>query len=183
MNLPNVVDLDLMHEMLHLMDDRSQSDSFIWNREDKEEFREAFVNGCRLVAEALTAELGKCFNEGKSLILEGTFIGPDLLDLLKSLIQTRALTRHDCCPAVTVFFNLEWSTEKLHQNHMNENFGHLFGDENHLIWSRIKMLHNELKVSNGFHKVIVDDFSKALERMHDIVLESLDSIFKEAASG
>ena len=196
LNLPNVVNVDLIHEMVCLMesDDNvpcGDEEAFMWtsqkNNSSIEQFLTRFKDDCNTVSESLTAELRKCFTEGKSLIIEGTHVNSSLLDLLDTLSEGRS--QQTCLlPAIIGLFHLDWKSPEKHKKHVKDNLSHihLIEQDASLIWSRIKAVNEQMLKErtdrHQFHTVLVDDFSKALEQMHDFVLDTLDRTFISSSS-
>lgn len=79
LNLPNVLQTDMLHELLRLGGSGLVPEESIWHRRlGPAGLLAEFESECRVVRQAVAGDLAKCLGDGKSLILEGLHLDPCL---------------------------------------------------------------------------------------------------------
>eukprot|EP00803_Ostreobium_quekettii_P010751 evm.model.scf_186.13 EVM.evm.TU.scf_186.13 scf_186:101302-105734(-) len=97
LNLPNVVQTDLVYQLLRSNGDSPVHSLPVWKRSDltQAEVITEFRRECWVVRKGVDGEVKKALKEGKSIILEGVHLQPDL--------YIQEFTKHTChstkCPS------------------------------------------------------------------------------------
>ncbi|XVF54955.1 hypothetical protein PTKIN_Ptkin05aG0222300 [Pterospermum kingtungense] len=80
LNLPNVLQTDMVHELLRTSTDAPLSSTPIWARNfsSSKELITEFCRECRIVRKGLNGDLKKAMKDGKPIIIEGTHLDPSI---------------------------------------------------------------------------------------------------------
>ncbi|KAL2920469.1 2-phosphoglycerate kinase [Bienertia sinuspersici] len=80
LNLPNVLQTDMVYELLRTSTDAPLTSTPVWAREfdSSEEFITEFCRECRIVRKGLAGDLKKAMKDGKPIIIEGTHLDPSI---------------------------------------------------------------------------------------------------------
>lgn len=80
LNLPNVLQTDMVYELLRTSTDAPLSSSPVWARNfsSSEELVTEFVRECRIVRKGLAGDLKKAMKDGKPIIIEGIHLDPSI---------------------------------------------------------------------------------------------------------
>ncbi|XP_076944822.1 uncharacterized protein LOC143615618 [Bidens hawaiensis] len=80
LNLPNVLQTDMVYELLRTSTDAPLTSSPIWAREfsSSEELITEFCRECRIVRKGLAGDLKKAMKDGKPIIIEGMHVDPSI---------------------------------------------------------------------------------------------------------
>lgn len=79
LNLPNVLQTDILYELLRMPHEAALKDTPLWDRGlSGSAFVQAFQNECHIVRKGLDGDLLKCMRDGKSMIVEGSHLDPGL---------------------------------------------------------------------------------------------------------
>ncbi|XP_020586039.1 uncharacterized protein LOC110028504 isoform X2 [Phalaenopsis equestris] len=92
LNLPNVLQTDMVYELLRTSTDAPLAGTPVWAREfnSSEELITEFCRECRIVRKGLAGDLKKAMKDGKPIIIEGIHLDPSiyLIDEEKREIST-----------------------------------------------------------------------------------------------
>ncbi|CAO2839072.1 unnamed protein product [Amaranthus hypochondriacus] len=80
LNLPNVLQTDMVYELLRTSTDAPLTSTPVWAREfdSSEEFITEFCRECRIVRKGLAGDLKKAMKDGKPIIIEGIHLDPSI---------------------------------------------------------------------------------------------------------
>ncbi|CAK9135144.1 unnamed protein product [Ilex paraguariensis] len=80
LNLPNVLQTDMVYELLRTSTDAPLTSSPIWARDfsSSEELITEFCRECRIVRKGLAGDLKKAMKDGKPIIIEGIHLDPSI---------------------------------------------------------------------------------------------------------
>lgn len=80
LNLPNVLQTDMVYELLRTATDAPLASSPVWAREfnSSEELITEFCRECRIVRKGLAGDLKKAMKDGKPIIIEGIHLDPSI---------------------------------------------------------------------------------------------------------
>ncbi|KAJ7535113.1 hypothetical protein O6H91_12G018700 [Diphasiastrum complanatum] len=80
LNLPNVLQTDMVYELLRTSTDAPLTSTPIWEREfqSPEELLTEFCRECRIVRKGLDGDLRKAMKDGKPIIIEGIHLDPTI---------------------------------------------------------------------------------------------------------
>ncbi|KAK3001353.1 hypothetical protein RJ639_021132 [Escallonia herrerae] len=80
LNLPNVLQTDMVYELLRTSTDAPLKSSPVWAREfsSPEELITEFCRECRIVRKGLGGDLKKAMKDGKPIIIEGMHLDPSI---------------------------------------------------------------------------------------------------------
>ncbi|KAJ0576683.1 putative P-loop containing nucleoside triphosphate hydrolase [Helianthus annuus] len=80
LNLPNVLQTDMVYELLRTSTDAPLTSSPIWARDfsSSEELITEFCRECRIVRKGLAGDLKKAMKDGKPIIIEGMHVDPSI---------------------------------------------------------------------------------------------------------
>ncbi|XP_071689419.1 uncharacterized protein [Rutidosis leptorrhynchoides] len=80
LNLPNVLQTDMVYELLRTSTDAPLTSSPIWTRDfsSSEELITEFCRECRIVRKGLAGDLKKAMKDGKPIIIEGMHVDPSI---------------------------------------------------------------------------------------------------------
>ncbi|KAI4302834.1 hypothetical protein MLD38_038535 [Melastoma candidum] len=80
LNLPNVLQTDMVYELLRTATEAPLSSTPIWARSfnSSEEFISEFCRECRIVRQGLAGDLKKAMKDGKPIIIEGLHLDPSI---------------------------------------------------------------------------------------------------------
>ncbi|XP_057834860.1 uncharacterized protein LOC131045309 isoform X1 [Cryptomeria japonica] len=80
LNLPNVLQTDMVYELLRTSTDAPLASTPIWAREfsSSEELVTEFCRECRIVRKGLAGDLKKAMKDGKPIIIEGVHVDPSI---------------------------------------------------------------------------------------------------------
>eukprot|EP00249_Psilotum_nudum_P009924 c22235_g1_i2 orf=321-1817(+) len=80
LNLPNVLQTDMVYELLRSSTDAPLTSTPIWEREfsSPEELVTEFCRECRIVRKGLDGDLKKAMKDGKPIIIEGIHVDPSI---------------------------------------------------------------------------------------------------------
>lgn len=80
LNLPNVLQTDMVYELLRTSTDAPLGSTPVWAREfsSSEELITEFCRECRIVRKGLAGDLKKATKDGKPLIIEGIHLDPSI---------------------------------------------------------------------------------------------------------
>ncbi|KAL9274811.1 2-phosphoglycerate kinase-like protein [Drosera capensis] len=80
LNLPNVLQTDMVYELLRTSTDAPLGSTPVWEREfsSPEELITEFCRECRIVRKGLAGDLKKAMKDGKPIIIEGIHIDPSI---------------------------------------------------------------------------------------------------------
>ncbi|KAL3837885.1 hypothetical protein ACJIZ3_022476 [Penstemon smallii] len=78
LNLPNVLQTDMVYELLRTATDAPLTSSPVWARDfsSSEELINEFCRECRIVRKGLAGDLKKAMKDGKPIIIEGVHLDP-----------------------------------------------------------------------------------------------------------
>ncbi|KAL6648975.1 hypothetical protein ACP70R_013199 [Stipagrostis hirtigluma subsp. patula] len=93
LNLPNVLQTDMVYELLRTSTDAPLGSVPVWARDfnSPEELITEFCRECRVVRKGLAGDLKKAMKDGKPIIIEGIHLDPSiyLMDEEKRYVNTR----------------------------------------------------------------------------------------------
>ncbi|XP_009787843.2 P-loop NTPase domain-containing protein LPA1 homolog 2-like isoform X2 [Nicotiana sylvestris] len=80
LNLPNVLQTDMVYELLRTSTDAPLASSPVWGRDfsSPEEIITEFCRECRIVRKGLAGDLKKAMKDGKPIIIEGIHLDPSI---------------------------------------------------------------------------------------------------------
>ncbi|KAL8049888.1 hypothetical protein ABFX02_06G048300 [Erythranthe guttata] len=80
LNLPNVLQTDMVYELLRTATDAPLASSPVWARDfnSSEELIKEFCRECRIVRKGLAGDLKKAMKDGKPIIIEGIHLDPSI---------------------------------------------------------------------------------------------------------
>ena len=80
LNLPNVLQTDMVYELLRTSTDAPLASSPVWSRDfnSSEELITEFCRECRVVRKGLGGDLKKALKDGKPIIIEGIHLDPSI---------------------------------------------------------------------------------------------------------
>ncbi|KDP24670.1 hypothetical protein JCGZ_26448 [Jatropha curcas] len=80
LNLPNVLQTDMVYELLRTSTDAPLASTPVWARDFKssEELITEFCRECRIVRKGLAGDLKKAMKDGKPIIIEGIHLDPSI---------------------------------------------------------------------------------------------------------
>lgn len=80
LNLPNVLQTDMVYELLRTSTDAPLTSSPVWARDfsSSEELVTEFCRECRIVRKGLAGDLKKAMKDGKPIIIEGMHLDPSI---------------------------------------------------------------------------------------------------------
>ncbi|XP_027103967.1 uncharacterized protein [Coffea arabica] len=80
LNLPNVLQTDMVYELLRTSTDAPLASSHVWARDfsSSEELITEFCRECRVVQKGLAGDLRKAMKDGKPIIIEGMHLDPSI---------------------------------------------------------------------------------------------------------
>ncbi|XP_010258912.1 PREDICTED: uncharacterized protein LOC104598508 [Nelumbo nucifera] len=80
LNLPNVLQTDMVYELLRTSTDAPLASTPVWARDfgSSEEFITEFCRECRIVRKGLAGDLKKAMKDGKPIIIEGIHLDPSI---------------------------------------------------------------------------------------------------------
>ncbi|XVE56400.1 hypothetical protein DITRI_Ditri04bG0005800 [Diplodiscus trichospermus] len=80
LNLPNVLQTDMVYELLRTSTDAPLSSTPVWARDfsSSEELITEFCRECRIVRKGLNGDLKKAMKDGKPIIIEGIHLDPSI---------------------------------------------------------------------------------------------------------
>lgn len=80
LNLPNVLQTDMVYELLRTSTDAPLTGTPVWAREfnSSEELITEFCRECRIVRKGLAGDLKKAMKDGKPIIIEGIHLDPSI---------------------------------------------------------------------------------------------------------
>ncbi|MED6198823.1 hypothetical protein PIB30_070108 [Stylosanthes scabra] len=80
LNLPNVLQTDMVYELLRTSTDAPLSSTPVWTRDfsSSEELITEFCRECRVVRKGLAGDLKKAMKDGKPIIIEGIHLDPSI---------------------------------------------------------------------------------------------------------
>ncbi|XP_052186328.1 uncharacterized protein LOC127797451 [Diospyros lotus] len=80
LNLPNVLQTDMVYELLRTATDAPLTSSPVWARDfsSSEELITEFCRECRIVRKGLAGDLKKAMKDGKPIIIEGIHLDPSI---------------------------------------------------------------------------------------------------------
>ncbi|PKA49373.1 hypothetical protein AXF42_Ash014275 [Apostasia shenzhenica] len=80
LNLPNVLQTDMVYELLRTSTDAPLTGTPVWSREfnTSEELITEFCRECRIVRKGLAGDLKKAMKDGKPIIIEGIHLDPSI---------------------------------------------------------------------------------------------------------
>ncbi|GMH08777.1 hypothetical protein Nepgr_010617 [Nepenthes gracilis] len=80
LNLPNVLQTDMVYELLRTSTDAPLASTPVWEREflSSEELITEFCRECRIVRKGLAGDLKKAMKDGKPIIIEGIHLDPSI---------------------------------------------------------------------------------------------------------
>lgn len=80
LNLPNVLQTDMVYELLRTSTDAPLASTPVWEREfsSSEELIKEFCRECRIVRKGLAGDLKKAMKDGKPIIIEGIHLDPSI---------------------------------------------------------------------------------------------------------
>ncbi|KAJ4953751.1 hypothetical protein NE237_030583 [Protea cynaroides] len=80
LNLPNVLQTDMVYELLRTSTDAPLTSTPVWVRDfsSSEELITEFCRECRIVREGLAGDLKKAMKDGKPVIIEGIHLDPSI---------------------------------------------------------------------------------------------------------
>ncbi|KAG6780902.1 hypothetical protein POTOM_013781 [Populus tomentosa] len=80
LNLPNVLQTDMVYELLRTSTDAPLTSTPVWAREfsSSEELITEFCRECRIVRKGLAGDLKKAMKDGKPIIIEGIHLDPSI---------------------------------------------------------------------------------------------------------
>ncbi|KAM7494632.1 hypothetical protein LguiB_029241 [Lonicera macranthoides] len=80
LNLPNVLQTDMVYELLRTSTDAPLASSPVWARDfsSPEELITEFCRECRIVRKGLAGDLKKAMKDGKPIIIEGMHLDPSI---------------------------------------------------------------------------------------------------------
>ncbi|KAI4338776.1 hypothetical protein MLD38_023789 [Melastoma candidum] len=80
LNLPNVLQTDMVYELLRTATEAPLSSTPVWARSfnSSEEFISEFSRECRIVRRGLAGDLTKAMKDGKPIIIEGLHLDPSI---------------------------------------------------------------------------------------------------------
>ncbi|XP_061999990.1 uncharacterized protein LOC133717318 [Rosa rugosa] len=91
LNLPNVLQTDMVYELLRTSTDAPLTSTPVWARDfsSSEELITEFCRECRIVRKGLAGDLKKAMKDGKPIIIEGIHLDPSIY-LMDDENKTRA---------------------------------------------------------------------------------------------
>ncbi|TYH80469.1 hypothetical protein ES332_D03G134300v1 [Gossypium tomentosum] len=80
LNLPNVLQTDMVYELLRTATDAPLASTPVWERDfsSSEELVTEFCRECRIVRKGLNGDLKKAMKDGKPIIIEGIHLDPSI---------------------------------------------------------------------------------------------------------
>ncbi|XP_008802818.1 uncharacterized protein LOC103716556 isoform X3 [Phoenix dactylifera] len=80
LNLPNVLQTDMVYELLRTSTDAPLTSTPVWSRDfnSSEELITEFCRECRIVRKGLAGDLKKAMKDGKPIIIEGIHLDPSM---------------------------------------------------------------------------------------------------------
>ncbi|GFQ04706.1 2-phosphoglycerate kinase [Phtheirospermum japonicum] len=101
LNLPNVLQTDMVYELLRTATDAPLASSPVWARDfsSSEELITEFCRECRIVRKGLAGDLKKAMKDGKPIIIEGIHLDPSiyLMDDESKLSTTAPAKEEEKC--------------------------------------------------------------------------------------
>ena len=81
LNIPNVLQTELVFEMIHIVlgGDRDTRPCWLQVHSDMDAFLQKYTEECDMVKKAIDGDIKKAFSDGKSIIIEGQHINPSLI--------------------------------------------------------------------------------------------------------
>nr|QIA97564.1 phosphoglycerate kinase 1 [Celmisia lyallii] len=155
LNLPNVLQTDMVYELLRTSTDAPLTSSPIWARDfsSSEELITEFCRECRIVRKGLAGDLKKAMKDGKPIIIEGMHVDPSiyLMDEENKSPHNAPVNAEESKPSKTDENDMENSasasctpSENSDQSTENSKTEAIISDETD-------------KISNGLNSVHIDD--------------------------
>lgn len=127
LNLPNVLQTDMVYELLRTSTDAPLASTHVWAREfsSSEELITEFCRECRVVQKGLAGDLRKAMKDGKPIIIEGMHLDPSiyLMDDDKKLLNPMPTkdgeskpSKGDCKSGMKTVSNYTVSQDSLGEN-------------------------------------------------------------------
>lgn len=119
LNLPNVLQTDMVYELLRTSTDAPLASSHVWARDfsSSEELITEFCRECRIVRKGLAGDLKKAMKDGKPIIIEGMHLDPSIYlmdDVNKSTTEMAATDSEEKSSKED---NTNGSTSIIHSEH------------------------------------------------------------------
>eukprot|EP00257_Ricinus_communis_P020927 XP_015580292.1 uncharacterized protein LOC8289616 [Ricinus communis] len=135
LNLPNVLQTDMVYELLRTSTDAPLASTPVWAREfsSSEELITEFCRECRIVRKGLAGDLKKAMKDGKPIIIEGIHLDPSiyLMDEENKSSANMPEKHKEATPLSQTDNDPEKHMEDIHKtvsgNH-NERSNHTHGD-------------------------------------------------------
>ncbi|XP_038992307.1 uncharacterized protein LOC120115767 isoform X2 [Hibiscus syriacus] len=130
LNLPNVLQTDMVYELLRTATDAPLGSTPVWERDfiSSEELITEFCRECRVVRKGLNGDLKKAMKDGKPIIIEGIHLDPSIYLMDDEHKTTTSVTEghqptsqsvaSDSNSAVQVEDNTSESNAENSQNHL-----------------------------------------------------------------
>uniref|UniRef100_A0A0D6R5I0 2-phosphoglycerate kinase n=1 Tax=Araucaria cunninghamii TaxID=56994 RepID=A0A0D6R5I0_ARACU len=126
LNLPNVLQTDMVYELLRTSTDAPLASTPVWAREfrSSEELVTEFCRECRIVRKGLAGDLKKAMKDGKPIIIEGIHLDPSIYLMDEENRESNgqnATTEHTCSSDQnSLEHNIEEKNEQSSKEVLNE---------------------------------------------------------------
>ncbi|XP_011621370.1 uncharacterized protein LOC18428822 isoform X1 [Amborella trichopoda] len=103
LNLPNVLQTDMVYELLRTSTDAPLTSTPVWARdfESSEELVTEFCRECRIVRKGLAGDLKKAMKDGKPIIIEGIHLDPSIYLMDEENQEINVNTNGNCANNVS----------------------------------------------------------------------------------
>ncbi|KAL4178712.1 hypothetical protein AMTRI_Chr13g83620 [Amborella trichopoda] len=103
LNLPNVLQTDMVYELLRTSTDAPLASTPVWARdfESSEELVTEFCRECRIVRKGLAGDLKKAMKDGKPIIIEGIHLDPSIYLMDEENQEINVNTNGNCANNVS----------------------------------------------------------------------------------
>ncbi|EPZ35878.1 hypothetical protein ROZALSC1DRAFT_26940 [Rozella allomycis CSF55] len=137
----------------------------LWTRKNIDTLK-SFREDCELVAKGLKQELIKCVKDGKTLILEGIHFNELVVETIRKIITEGG--------GIFIPYFVTLSDTYSHDNMINE-WLERYKIQNSVdqVKSRILLVQSNLRRQHQ-NQIILDDFPKTLDCIHESFLRSLE---------
>ncbi|XP_004306419.1 PREDICTED: uncharacterized protein LOC101310447 isoform X3 [Fragaria vesca subsp. vesca] len=172
LNLPNVLQTDMVYELLRTSTDAPLTSTPVWARDfsSSEELITEFCRECRIVRKGLAGDLKKAMKDGKPIIIEGIYLDPSiylmddenktLADVQEKTLDTNHLAANDSKTQMGI-------NSLLYTDHVNSEEGTLSNEVNNVSGEKA-LLEEEISTRTFSDKCLVQDKDKLISNLKTI---------------
>nr|XP_011468734.1 PREDICTED: uncharacterized protein LOC101310447 isoform X2 [Fragaria vesca subsp. vesca] len=181
LNLPNVLQTDMVYELLRTSTDAPLTSTPVWARDfsSSEELITEFCRECRIVRKGLAGDLKKAMKDGKPIIIEGIYLDPSiylmddenktLADVQEKTLDTNHLAANDSKTQMGI-------NSLLYTDHVNSEEGTLSNEVNNVSGEKVSGEETDKsslvnKEKSGPEPIIIPIVLKMAEFDHKALLE------------